>query len=280
MKLHVKISTERIKSAIAEGIILSDEIYLDVNLDELSKEDKELLSKSVEYNSIGGVFYAKYVNEYGTLETLYSKSEKLEGVISQMRERMKIREAKEEKEKKEKIIKEEIDSILSKVDSSLCIKRSSCGLEFSYEEKDLPLSLKRYYDYESIEALYDFVKSPLFEEKIKEIESLFKELETSEIQKREKEEEGKKLKEQKKEELKKWGLLNGSELLKARIEEGFNWQELANSEYFESICPEGFNEHDECVDYDECWDYNNPTLEHIQALREAKKIELFSDVYL
>lgn len=86
-------------------------------------------------------------------------------------------------------------------------------------------------------------------------------------------------KEAKKQELKAWALANGSELLKARIEENMNWVELADKEYDHSRMPEGFDYKDE-DDYDSCWDYNNPTLEHINVLRESRKNEVFESVKL
>lgn len=86
-------------------------------------------------------------------------------------------------------------------------------------------------------------------------------------------------KEAKKQELKAWALANGSELLKARIEENLNWFELADTEYDHSRMPDGFDYKDE-DDFDSCWDYKNPTLEHIQALREARKNEVFESVEL
>ena len=86
-------------------------------------------------------------------------------------------------------------------------------------------------------------------------------------------------KEAKKQELKDWALENGSELLKARIEENMNWVELASQEYDHSRMPEGFDYKDE-DDYDSCWDYKNPTLEHISALRKARKNEVFESVEL
>ena len=86
-------------------------------------------------------------------------------------------------------------------------------------------------------------------------------------------------KEAKKQELKAWALANGSELLKARIEENMNWFEMANEEWFKSVCPEGFSEHDDS-EYDSCWDYKNPTMEHIVQLREARKHEVLENLQL
>ena len=86
-------------------------------------------------------------------------------------------------------------------------------------------------------------------------------------------------KEAKKQGLKTWALGNGSELLKARIEENMNWVEMADKEYDHSRMPEGFDYKDE-DDYDSCWDYKNPTLEHINVLREARKNEVFTNVEL
>lgn len=86
-------------------------------------------------------------------------------------------------------------------------------------------------------------------------------------------------KEAKKQQLKAWALANGSELLKARIEENMNWVEMADKEYDYSRMPDGFDYKDE-DDYDSCWDYNNPTLEHINLLREARKNEVFESVKL
>lgn len=86
-------------------------------------------------------------------------------------------------------------------------------------------------------------------------------------------------KETKKQELKAWALAHGSELVKARIEENMNWLELADKEYDRSRMPEGFDYKDE-DDFDSCWDYKNPTLEHINALREARKNKVFTKVEL
>ena len=58
-----------------------------------------------------------------------------------------------------------------------------------------------------------------------------------------------------------------------------NWVEMADKEYDHSRMPEGFDYKDE-DDYDSCWDYKNPTLEHINALREARKNEVFTNVEL
>lgn len=82
-----------------------------------------------------------------------------------------------------------------------------------------------------------------------------------------------------KENMKAWALQNGSELLKARIEENMNWLELAENEYDQSRMPEGFQYKNE-DNFDSCWDYKNPTLEHIQSLREARKNEVFTKVEL
>lgn len=86
-------------------------------------------------------------------------------------------------------------------------------------------------------------------------------------------------KEAKKQSLKDWALINGSELLKARIEEEMNWLELADEEYNRSRMPEGFDYQNE-NDFDTCWEYKNPTLEHIELLREARKNEEFTKVEL
>ena len=86
-------------------------------------------------------------------------------------------------------------------------------------------------------------------------------------------------KEAKKQELKAWALKNGSALLVARIEENMNWVALAENEYDHSRMPEGYDYRDE-DDYDSCWDYNNPTLEHIEELRNARKNKVFESVAL
>lgn len=279
MKLQVRISTKRIKEAIAEGIILPEILNLDVNLEELSKEDRELLSRNVEFIGSKNLFTAEYISENGNKHTLFSDSEKIEGILSEMRKYETIRKEKIEKEKIEKKIKDEIDDILENVDSFVKVSRSGYYLYFKCDAKDHAFKTFNI-ENTSVNDLLDYVKSPLFLEKIKEVESVFKTTQEKQNKEFEKNEEKNKLKEIKKEELRKWGLDNGSDLLKARIEENFNWQELANDEYFQSICPENFQLHEECDDYDECWNYNNPTLEHINALREAKKIELFTKVYL
>ncbi len=72
-----------------------------------------------------------------------------------------------------------------------------------------------------------------------------------------------------KEKLRQWALENGSRTLKARIEDGFNWFDLAHEEYFLHMLPEDFRFQGE-YDTDECWDYNNPTLQHILTLRSVR----------
>ena len=86
-------------------------------------------------------------------------------------------------------------------------------------------------------------------------------------------------KEAKKQELKAWALKNGSALLVARIEENMNWVALAENEYDHSRMPQGYDYRDE-DDYDSCWDYNNPTLKHIEELRNARKNKVFESVAL
>ena len=74
-------------------------------------------------------------------------------------------------------------------------------------------------------------------EKKKEKEDLrIKELEA----KKQKEEDAKTAHLENVESLKKWALVNATELVKLRIEEDMNWYELALDEYFASILPTGF----------------------------------------
>lgn len=80
-----------------------------------------------------------------------------------------------------------------------------------------------------------------------------------------------KLQNEGKDKLKKWGIENGSDLLKARIQENMNWYSMANSEYLLSICPKNFFLDKE--EYDESWEIKDATLEQIKELREAKKID-------
>lgn len=164
-------------------------------------------------------------------------------------------------------IKEINDRIMS-----LTLKNAKFYTDYNIpklSEKGIGSAVSYYYN-----ALFNGSNAKVEGDVLAKIDKLVAEYQQqSELKKQEEEQ----LKEAKKQGLRTWALENGSELLKARIEESMNWVELAEKEHDRSRMPEGFDYKDE-DDYDSCWDYKNPTLEHISALREARKNEVFESV--
>jgi len=279
MKLSVLISDKRINAAIAEGIILKNRIILDVDLEKLSQSNRELLSRNISYNSGEEIFTAEYISNYGFKHTLCSNSEKLEDILSEMAAHEKIFHETTKKKQIEKELEKKIDAILSKKSTDLVITRYSDDTIYfnknGRRKEFCPFNRER----GDMQRLFDYIQSAEFTNKIisvtDEIEAEEKKVAADNELKAQKEAKIKVLKEN----LKNWAVKNGSELLKARIEENFNWFSLANKEYNIHQMPEGFDFHDD-DEYDSCWPYNDPSLEHINKLREARKNEIFENIEL
>lgn len=274
MKLKVNVSQKRIEAAIAEGIVLNKTIYLDVDLDSLSKEEREVLSRNVEYNVNDNLFIAKTINKYSDSKDYYQfNSEKLEDIIEEMKIKEKVHNEYLEEFKK---------SILKEVEEFLSGKSNRIFRTGYYEDNSGSFDFKRLEnEISEHNSKYGLnIDSDLILKRAKEVEQEIEKIKAENVAKKQAEAAAEAaVKEAGKQALKEWALQNGSELLKARIEENMNWYELANKEYFESIIPEGFSRHSN-DDYDSCWPYNNPTLEHIKELREARKNKVFTSVEL
>lgn len=281
MKLKVNVSQKRIESAIAEGIVLNKKMFLDVNLDSLSQEEREVLSRNIRYDDSNGYFDAMVISSYDGKKTSHEfDSEKLNDVITEMKKYEQISYQEFLKRKNE--ITQEINNFLSgesnRIFGNGYYSDKSGSFIFENIKNQAAIYSRKYemdIDVDAILKRAEIVQQEIEKYKAEKTAKYLAEEAEKAAKKQAEEAE----KEAKKQALKEWALKNGSYLLKARIEENLNWFDLANSEYFDSLIPEGFVIHDD-DDYDSCWDYNNPTLEHIKELREARKNNVFEDVKL
>lgn len=183
----------------------------------------------------GGVCDFSYNNSY------YAETNDIQlafnGFIShcenEIRERKK--QAAQEKERKEKAQKYFDDAVAM---NRKIIGDKDAAIAFSFQQNNLT-------DMRVDQETYDYILQV----------------------RKEKEDRGKAEKEALKEAIKRWGIENGTELLKLRIEENMNWYQLANDEYFLSITPKGFINMEEP---EESWLIKNADIGQIKTLREVR----------
>lgn len=289
INLRFQITKARVESAVAEGKALKVDQVVDIDLDQLTETQRNLLSRH-----LGLVSDAKTGLEYfrltadGPNQILTAYSEELQGVLKTL-EDYENRKS-EELQKRTDEINQKLEKFIAGTTEHEPMRILGEGIYDDWSGSFNFMNLR--YQYDRYENEYgrlsiDYTTLEAKAQEYIKIQEVKKAERQAAIEKREQEKAEKQAAhEAVKEELRQWAIKNGSELLKLRIEEGFNWFDLAHEEWFLTHTPEGWEPQDN-YETDECWDYNNPTLEHIQALRDARKVvespELlkcrFADVY-
>jgi len=272
IKVNFNIYDGRIAEAIAEGKILQVKQTVEFDLDLLNDREKKALSMFLELDTDKVSF--KYNN------TVIHESK--EFLLNLMLKRLQEEENQFIEAKNETIKK--VESFLSgevnenRIFGTGIYSDMSGNFDFEYLKNQIQVYEKKY------NIFLDQEKIIMRAKNIQDEVNLFRENRRKQLEQEKAEREAAKIASEEKakaskELLKSWALANGSDLLKARIEENLNWFEMANDEWLASVCPEGFMIYDE-DNFDSCWDYNNPTLEHINEMREARNNTVFESVSL
>ena len=298
MKLYFKLSGKAQLEALQNGIEAKKNQVIEIDLTTISENKRKALSVmcliykddlffTFPYHSVNEskIENGDFWGSCGELNSLNAISE-----IESLYEAKKENEAKIEAENK---AKEQVEKILNNINGFVQIEAiDKGGIYFKCEPSAHKSAQSQSLSFSAIGVKNDYVEilkyiqSPDFVEYLQKVETKFKNAQEVAAYEYNKKEEARHKQELINEKLKKWGMQHGSELLKARIEENFNYYNLALNEYYTSIIneyytsiiPDGYSKHED--DFDSCWDYNNPTIEHIQLLREARKNKVFESVKL
>ena len=292
MKLYFLVSDEFIKSELLKGNEVTKNQCIDIDFSQLTEYQRQMIVKHSKLFPkdnylVAGAFGKKtiptpnrYLYEINYNTDAYTlNGTSIDAIVSSFEDIEKKQKTMIAEEKAEKEL--EISKFINHSARDMRIFGTGIHEDFSgnfdFER------LEKYYnqysdDYNGLSVSFDQLKEKAAEY-VALKEQHMKALKDAADKKEAEKAAAEAQKEAKKQELKAWALANGSELLKARIEENLNWFELADTEYDHSRMPDGFDYKDE-DDFDSCWDYKNPTLEHIQALREARKNEVFESVEL
>jgi hypothetical protein len=277
MRLLVKISNTRIEKAVSEGLLLKPENMLNVDLENLSTEDRDVLSRNIQFIARDGYFITSILmnanSDYRT--TGVFDSEKFEDVISKMKKLEEARSQYLNEEKEKELLAQKIDAILSAINDDLIkVRRYSfnylyfeCDKTEKTDRQSREFRPNRNKKDDTIEMLYEYVQSPALAEKIESVKKEF--IALKEEAKRKADEEAKKTaaKAAFKERLFTWSLEHGSDLLKLRIKYEQNWFGLASVEWAQSLVPD-FT--DEVLDSKDEWKVKNATLEQLKELEAAE----------
>lgn len=270
MKVKFNLDSKRITEAIAEGKILQEKMSIDIDLEPLSKEQRELISRNVVFS--GGEFHLNLADMYGYSRSVsfYSNSETLEGILKDMQEGEKRLSDRELKIKAFEQKRSKVEEIISRIDQSI--------LTIEYSESSVWAKAKKfqkylYSDKSNIDLVLEYVQGESFKDDFEgAIYEYNDRLEKERLAEKEKSEKLIAV-EKGKEELKEWAVRNGSDLLKGRAANNFNWLEIAQKEWAlansKGLDPD-FDEK-QLDKADNCWEVKNPTLEQINAFELAKK---------
>ena len=270
IKVNFRVSDKRIVAAIAEGKSLTKWQCVEIELDSLTELQRKAISECVQVSVERNPFS---INNELDLEGI-------DGVIKYCISVLKEKQDRFERDKQKLALEIDqfMDGKLSRIFGQGVYSDKSGNFDIDRLKIQIKIEKEKYnldFDENAIVERAKVIQSEVDEERAEQ-NRLYEEKKKADAEAAEK---LNAQKEAKKQELKAWALANGSELLKARIEENMNWVSLANDEWFLSVCPKGFTHHDD-DDFDSCWDYNNPILEHINALREARKNDIFESVEL
>lgn len=300
MKIAVRVSKAFIESQLLLGVKVHEQNWVDVSLEELSQEERNLLfthsvlwnenllilskNKESAYYSNVSLKKAVFSPEFKDFRELYpiGFNPNIEGILSQCLDWNSENTLKVENEKGDFFA---FIERLKEKDSYYILGSYYYKKNFSSGDKE------RLLDYADKTAKKlgiepkDYILS--LNDSIAEWEKFSTDLAKKAKEEKDKAQQAKEEKETaekaRKEALKEWAIENGSELLRARIEGEFNWFELANAEYNDQYIETFLNRsntifgtwedvYSNVESAKKHWLIKNPTLEQIKTLKEYKGI--------
>lgn len=273
MKLYFKLTEEAIRKSLVNGVELKKNQSIDVDFNELSKEDREVILRHCIVKD-DQLFAGKYQKR--TLDG-FSKVYSVDDVVSLdgvtiLEIISSFRKFEAEREQLAEIKRRDLINELSEFNSGA--ENNALGYKMwsdlsgcvNYDDfaKELEKVKKEYNLDDSIVKKAEQRMSELIKQAEQKKASL-----KAEADKTRRERERKEIKKQEqKEKLKNWAQENGSELLKLRIKHDQNWHDLAAYEYGLSILPD-FD--DDQGGYDDWWLINNATVDQLKMIDDLSQ---------